>query len=41
MMMKTYRLINPKKTNPNFKTQFVDVKKTNPYYQYIVGAEEL
>ena len=41
MMMKTYRFINPKDVNPNFVTQFVDVRKSNPYYSYIVAAEEL
>ena len=41
MMMKTYRLIYPKTLSSNFTTQFVDVKKSNPYYQYIIWAEQL
>lgn len=41
MMMKTYRLIHSKNIDQNFETQFIDVKKSDPYYEYIVAAEQL
>ena len=41
MMMKTYWLIHPKSSDPNFKTQFTDIKKWDAYYEYIVAAEQL